>query len=1698
MSSKVKRYLRKTLLILAWIIGSVIALVLLVLLLLQIPYVQNEVKDRAVVYLEDKIGTDVRVDRLSIDFPKKVVLEGVYFEGQNGDTLLAGDRLAVDISLLKLLNNKVEINSIDLKGIYANISRDKDSVFNFDYILDAFATDTPKDTTAAPMEISLDKINLDDIRVKFDDKISKNDLEASIKHFDTRITKFDLQKQDFEVPRVKLDGLKVVLKQGLVGEIAKNTQEVAEEASKKPPVNIKVGEIDFTNIEVSYDNEGSHLDTGIKLEKLLVEFNEIDLQQQLIDVQALELNGLKGQLAFSEYEKQVRESLPEETAAVASAQWKIKIADADIQDVAFKFDDENFAPAPRGIDYMHLDVSNLNLKARDFLYSPETISGNIVNLTVNEKSGVAIKEFNGNLFYGPKGAELRDFYLETPRTLLRDDIVVRYPSIESLTEDIGKLSIDANLQQSHVSFQDILLFAPQLADTPPFKGNANEVIYINGSVEGQVADLYIQNLSVTGFGNTAVAASGRITGLPDMDKARFDLNINRLRSTERDIKSFLPPGTIPANINLPPSVAVSGRFTGSINNFSTNMNLSSSYGNAKVAGSFDQRVKGSEKYNGNVIVDNFDLGTLIGNDSIGRVSLNAKVRGTGLDPQTASATIVADLMKAEFNGYTYRDLNLNGNISNGRYDVVADMDDPNIDFDMQANGGFNGKYPNGKIKINVDIADLEKLNLHAGPLKLRGNVDADITDGNPDNLNGIITLHHFMFNNGKEQFALDSINIAAVSTPQRNEIVLRSQIINASVVGKYELTQVGTALANSIRNYYDTNPAAPVTPTPPQQFTFTVRVNDDPIWQKLMPQIERIEPIDINGRYNSEGDTIVMNALIPRVVYGPYTVTNGIFTVDTRDNALAYNLIIDEVQSEQLLIHQSTIVGTLREDLLEYRLEIMDRKDQEQYMIAGQMKATEGSTELSLDPDGLMLNYEAWAIAADNVLRFGQDGIYADNFVMSNQGASLSLQSQSQGPNAPLDVEMENFRIETLTNMIQKEELKLSGTLDGNAGIRNLTGTPEFVSDLTIANLAIAKDTVGDIRVRVDNLVANTYTADVEITGRGNQVNLEGSYNAGNESFNLDLDMQRLNIASVQAFTFGQISDGTGYISGRFKITGTAADPNINGSLNFNDAGFRVTQLNSYFTGMENAIVFNNRGIAFNDFYIQDENANQLIINGVVATTNYSDYNFNLTIDADNFRAMNSTSRDNELFYGNLFLDTHLEITGNQNVPVINGDIRINEDTEFTVVLPHQDPSIADREGIVEFIDQDNLELQQRIQMEETLNSTDVKGLDVSVNIEVVKEAVLNIIVDKGNGDFLKLQGEAQLTGGIDPSGKTTLTGRYEFTEGAYEMTFNFLRRRFEIQSGSSYILWTGEPTDATLNVTAVYKTETAPINLVDDQLGSVSPSIRNTYKQEIPFHTLLKMEGELMKPELSFDIIIPEGNHNVSTEIINNTNTKLAQIRQQPSELNKQVFALLLLNRFIGENPFASEAGGDSAGSIARQSVSKILSQQLNNLAGDLLNGFELNFDLDSREDYTSGEMQNRTDLNVAVSKRLLNDRINVTVGSTFGVEGRHHVNEEANNIAGDISVEYQLTKDGRYLVRAYRTDEYQIALQGQVIETGVSFIITMDYNKFRELFHRTEEEKEAKRREKERKERAKQNKEEQNREQKHQLPPNTVQDEQ
>ena len=107
----------------------------------------------------------------------------------------------------------------------------------------------------------------------------------------------------------------------------------------------------------------------------------------------------------------------------------------------------------------------------------------------------------------------------------------------------------------------------------------------------------------------------------------------------------------------------------------------------------------------------------------------------------------------------------------------------------------------------------------------------------------------------------------------------------------------------------------------------------------------------------------------------------------------------------------------------------------------------------------------------------------------------------------------------------------------------------------------------------------------------------------------------------------------------------------------------------------------------------------------------------------------------------------------------------------------------------------------------------------------------------------------------------------------------------------------------------------------------------------------------------------------------------------------------------------------------------------------------------MQSSEDYTTGERRNRTDLNVGLSKRLLNDRLKITVGSNFELEGPQNSNQQSNNIAGNIAADYQLTKDGRYMVRFFRKNEYEGIVDGYIIENGISFILSVDYNRFREI---------------------------------------------
>ncbi|GAA4150053.1 hypothetical protein GCM10022217_02670 [Chryseobacterium ginsenosidimutans] len=1627
---------------------------------MRLPVVQNFIKDKLVVYLEKKIKTKVSLERVYIGFPNSLVMENLYLKGQEIDTLLAVKKLDVGLNMLKLVNSTADITSVDLEGARANVVRKPDGKFNFDYIIDAFATSDKEESSSKPFIISLDKINLKDIGVTFDDQQSRNDIKLYFKSFDTRVKTFDLSNNKYAVNDINLDGLRLKLKQDLIEEVSKKVEKKVDSLSSKKPMQIGLRGIKLTNFNIDYGDDNTKTFAKVLFKELSTKVNKLDMENNAYNVDNVFLSGADINANLYLPAQNVNpENTKEPEVSKATDQQKalsLLLGKLVLNDVKVAYNNTAITPTKQGMDFNHLNFSKMNVEVRSFKMQNNTFAGSVNSAEIQEARGLDIQKFNTDFVYNQKEAYLKNLYLQTPKTILRDEVILNYNSIEQLSSNLGAVKIAANIKDSKIGFADILNLVPTLRNTVPFNKYPNAILNVNANVKGNVNDLLINNLKVSGLDQLRVAASGRIKNAMNPDQLYYDLRIAELSSSAKTIFNLVPKNTIPSNISLPSNMSIKGTAKGTTKVVDANLNLYSTLGNAAVIAKVDMRRKNHELYDVKANLQGLQIGKIIQNKDIGAVSAQIYAKGESFDFKNANADLKGHVASAVYKGYRYQNMNLTGKILRGAYNFILNSKDPNANLMLTASGVYNEKNPTVKINGEVIKLDLNKLGFYKDPMILAGKIDGDFTNLDPDHLNGYLNLKDFAFSDTKEVYPVQEVNLKASSTNDSTNIIFNSQIADVELKGKYKLTQIFGALTQTVNQYYQfQKPNKSQKIQAGQFFTFNAKIKNDDLIRKFVPDLKSFETINLTGNYDADSQKIEIDGQIPQLLYGENSIENATLKVTNENQALQYNLYVAGLKSSSFALNKIGINGDIANNIINYNITTKDEKDATQFLIAGNAKSLNDITEISLNPDGLKLNYTDWTVAEGNKIQIGKNGILADNFRLSNAGSEISLQSESQTPNSPLNVSLKDFKIETITELIKKDTVLAKGTINGTAQLRDLTKKMTFTSDLNITDLFVYGNPIGNLAVKVNNSSPNLLNADIALSGNNNDVKILGDYNTSSSTFDLNMAINQLQMKSVQGFSMNAITNTEGYVSGNLKITGTTDKPDILGKVKFNDVGLEIAKTGSDFRKLNDEIDFTNRGIEFNNFKINDKDGNSLNIDGQVLTQTYRDFAFNLDVNAKNFKVVNSEKSNDAIMYGILAIDAGLHIRGNSDLPKVDGRLAVADNTDFTFVLPQSSPTLQEREGIVEFIDQDQVVLNKTVKADSLNAQSRIKGMDVNVNIEISKEAKLSLLIDKANGDFVKLQGEAELTGGVDPSGKTTLVGVYEVESGSYEMTVSVLKRKFDIQKGST-ITWTGEPTTANLDITAVYKTEAAPIDLVEQQISGEDARTLNQFKQRIPFNTLLKMKGELLKPVITFDITTDEKNNAVSSTVTDIVDQKLSQLRTQESEMNKQVFALLLLNRFIGENPFESGAGL-SGEMLARQSVSKILSQQLNNLASDLIKGVDLNFDLESSEDYSSGAKNTRTDLNVGLSKKLLNDRLKVSVGSNFALEGDARQNENMTNIAGDVTVDYSLSKDGRYMLRAYRKNEYQVALQGQIVETGLGFIITLDYDKFRDIFQKS-----------------------------------------
>ena len=395
----------------------IVLFLLIILLLIQTGPVQNILRVKAVAYLQKKLKTKVEVGKVYVGLPKNIILENVYIEDRQKDTLLSGGKIEANLDLVKLIfQNQLDFRSIALDNITAKIKRQlPDTAFNFQFVVDAFTTkDTTINADTSSYFISIPSVVLNKIRIIYKDTITGSDMEAWLEHLDTRIDKMDYEHFYFDVPQTNIKGLTARIYQ--VKPLVQSEPAAKDMAEAQQPAALKLlfKELNLENIKLDYRNDVSATYSTIDLGSANVKPNNIDLDNRVIDLQNVSLTNTIASIRFGKKEqaKVVIKEVKQEAKSQVEAGWRIFATNIDLQNNSLQFDNDNNARIKYGIDYGHFKGDSVTLAANDFLLSADSIAGKIKKGSFKEQSGFVLNELQGEFLYANTEARYRCFFYQ--------------------------------------------------------------------------------------------------------------------------------------------------------------------------------------------------------------------------------------------------------------------------------------------------------------------------------------------------------------------------------------------------------------------------------------------------------------------------------------------------------------------------------------------------------------------------------------------------------------------------------------------------------------------------------------------------------------------------------------------------------------------------------------------------------------------------------------------------------------------------------------------------------------------------------------------------------------------------------------------------------------------------------------------------------------------------------------------------------------------------------------------------------------------------------------------------------------------------------------------------------------------------------------------------------------------------------------
>lgn len=1638
---KVFSYLKKTLKVAMWLMISLVLIFIITAVLIQVPAVQNKIVHAATSFVSNKTHTRVEIKNVSISFPKSIVLEGLYLEDLNKDTLIYADKVKINIVLHDLIANKITINSLALKKVHLNFYNIKtDSLFNYNFLLTAFADTTQQTTDDAKKSVawtfSIDQVSLKQIRLRYDDEFGGMKATAQLGNADIKMNTLDMVNSVYKLDNLLIEQLKAnVQTTGLA-----NTKE--EESIGILP-SITASNIRINNSTLTYSDAASKQKVLAAIHRFELKNGNVDLENEIVSLDKIYLSKSDVRYFTADVESVVDTTL--QVPEIAENAWKVTVKEIEFNDNSITYKAGNKPTLKNVFDTDFIKFQRLNLLAEDIFYSSEFTRVKVKQLSAVDQNNFAITKFETEFSMDKKSITAKNVKAGTSNSSLEGNFNLQYPSLQSLTTSLALLKLNINLKNANFKNADLLYFSPQLKELEFFNSKTNTT-FISGQINGRINHLKGKNIIVRTGKKTMLSTYFSMVGLPEFRTAYFVFPNMKLVSGRQDIE-MMAEKSIPSSVQIPEDIILLINFKGKMNAFETTMNASSTFGGAKVLATIDE----NENFRADLDILDFDMGQLLKNNKMyGPTSLTALVSGQGLNTKTMKAKISADVSQIYLNEYLYHNLTLDGTANGQAYVGRVNLKDKNAIIALDGLVNMTPREEKYKFHLNVEGIDLQKLKFTERDIRVAMDATADMEGGTLNTMNGTAGINNLVLTHNGKKYQLDSVMLASVNRVDKSDFDFRSALMGLRFNGNISPTTLPTVLTAFLNNYFPfSTDKAQVIAGDTSKFNFKIQLHNHPILSEVfLPELKEFDPGLITGSFDNQKKQLKFNAIMKHILYGTTEINDMELDVSSDSTALNYKLSGAGVSMAQINFESPLLKGKIADEKITANLSSIDKDANKKLQILAAIRKEKTNYLLKFDPEGFYLMNKRWDIAADNAIEIGESGFMIHHLFMNNDKSHVNIASVNNKMNDDVNINIKNFKLEDISQIIEKDSSLLKGDVNGNVLLKRVNNAYGIVADAGIDNLYVLNKPIGNLALNAQNPTAKRFDMLATLSGADNQLNAKGFFvpNGGDNSLNIDADIQSLSMKTVEAFSMGQISEASGFVNGNFSITGSTAIPEIKGALTFNNAFMKPAYLNNRLKLKHETVELKTDGIYLNNFALLDVNQHKATIDGVVKMKQFSEFNLGLKVKTKDFLLFNTTVKDNKEFFGRMIIDSDIDIKGPMSLPVLNARLKMKKGSNFTFAVPEDELTTDKGEDVVEFNSTQNLNSILYRTDKKVIKKTGITGFDLSSIIEVDKEATLRLLMDPAASDSLVVRGEAALSFTMDRSGKMSLTGAYNLNDGSYLVSLeSVIKRKFDIKPGST-IIWNGDPLDAAINIDAIYSVRAAPFDLMSDQIEGLSEAEKGSYKQVHPFMVILKLRGAIMKPEINFEIQLAPEDKGILNGAVNQ---KLTLLNEDLSLLNKQVFALLVLGRFVQENPLQTASGGTS--SLIRSTVSNFLSVQLNQLSSKLVKGVELNFDIQSYDDYQSGQAQGRTKVEIGLKKELFNDRLSVEIGGAVDVEGEAAKQNSASDITGDVKVEYKLSKDGRYRLKGFRHNQYEGAIDGQLVQTGVGIALVRDFNYWR-----------------------------------------------